>query len=169
MPNSFYPAARKVISNPVVKWVLGIAGGLLLTAITTGIWPFFKGWILTRASTDEVVEVEKRVTVIEHKHVVDYARLDSALSDDTGKLTESEQLQWTIIRVKRLQMRLVAETRSRVGMEARLRMPKPSSEAAKRVSGAVMQKYDKLIRDGEEPASAGKKALEYVFGSEGDE
>jgi hypothetical protein len=166
MANSFYPAARKVFSNPAVKWVLGVVGGLLIAAITTGIWPFFRGWLLTRASTDDVDEINGRVTIIEKSREVDDARLNSALGDDTGKLTEAEKLRWTIIRVKRLEMRLYSATRARVSMEARLKMPKPNSEAAKRIAGTVTKEFDKLVREGDDPDTAARRAMAYTFGTE---
>lgn len=166
MPNSFYPAARKVLSNPAVRWALGIVGGLLITAITTGIWPFFKGWVLTRASTDDVDRIDGRVTIVEKSREVDDIRLNSAIDDDTSKLTEAEKLRWTIIRVKRLEMRLFSATRARVGMEARLKMPKPNSDAAKRIAGAVTKEFDKLVRGGDDLDTAARRAMAYTFGTE---
>ena len=92
---------------------------------------------------------------------MDFERLDSAKGDDTGALTEGEQLQWALIRIKRLQMQNVIEIRSRIGLEAMLRMPNPRSDAAKRLASGVRAKFDDLMFKGEEPNIAGQKALEY--------
>jgi len=167
MPSSFFPAARKVLNNPVVRWVVGSSIALLTAALTTGVWPFFRGWIVTRASTESVEAVEHRVTKLEYEHSIDFVRLDSARSDDTSKLTQAEQIQWSILRVKRIQMKLAIEVRYGVGLEARLRMPNPRSDAAKRIAASVRSKYDELMSKGEEdPTVAATKALDIVFGSE---
>jgi hypothetical protein len=166
MSDSFFPAARKVIQNPVVKWVLGLAVGLTSAAITTGVWPFFRGWVATRADTDSVSALEHRVAVMEKDHLVDYVHLDSAKSDDTGTLNTGEQLQWSLLRIKRLQMRVVIEIRYGVGLEAKLRMPNPRSEQAKRTAALVRSKFDELMLRGEDdPTVAATKALDLVFGS----
>ena len=164
--NSFYPAAKKVFSNKIVKWLLGTLMTALIAAVTTGIWPFFQGWVATRASTEVVEKIDKRVVKIEDSHEVNYQRLNSALSDDTGALTQGEQVQWLILRVKRLQERVVISIRARVALEARLRMPRPNSEAAKRVAGNVVIKYDGFIRQGDSPDKAAQKALESTFGKD---
>jgi hypothetical protein len=164
--DSFYPAAKKVFTNPIVKWVGGGLIGLLMAALTTGVWPFFKGWVATRADTETVRQIDKRVVKIEGDLEVDFERLDSAKKDDTTALTQGEQLQWAVIRIKRLQMKLVAETRARIGLEARLRMPRPNSKAAQQVAASVKAKFDDLVFKGEDPTIAAQKALESVYGVE---
>jgi hypothetical protein len=164
MTNSFFPAARRVVQNPIVKWLGGALLALLTAALTTGVWPFFRGWVATRADTGTVEGIDGRVTKIEKAHSVDFGRLDSAKGDDTGALNEGEQLQWALIRIKRLQMRVVQETRSRIGLEAMIRMPNPRSEPAQRMAAAVRAKFDDLMFKGEDPNVAAQKALEDVYG-----
>jgi len=167
MPSSFFPAARKVAQNPVVRWVGGGLIAVLTATLTTGIWPFFRGWVATRANVESVEAVEHRITKLEYEQSVDFARLNSAQSDDTSKLTQAEQVQWAIIRIKRLQMKLAIEVRYGAGLEARLRMPNPRSDAAKKIAANVRSKYDELMAKGEEdPTIAATKALDLVFGSE---
>ena len=170
MTDSFFPAARRVLKSPVVRWVGGGLLTLVTAAMTTGVWPLFKGWVVSRASKDAVEEVSERVTKVEKEHQVDFAHLDSANGDDTSKLTQAEQLQWTIIRVKRLQIKLAAQTRYGVGLQAKLRMPKPQSDTAKRIAAAVRTHFDRLMMEGEtDPNVAAQKALDEVFGSTMDE
>lgn len=165
MTNSFFPAARRVVQNPMVRWLGGILIAGATAALTTGVWPFFRGWIATRADVETVEGIDSRVTQIEKSRTVDFERLDSAKGDDTGALTEGEQLQWALIRIKRLHFRIVAETRSRIGLEAMLRMPNPRSDAAKRTAAAVRAKFDDLVFKGEDPNVAAQRALEYVYGA----
>ena len=68
--NSFYPAAKKVFANPIVKWVGGAALAAITAAVTTGIWPFFKGWVITRASTEVVTQLDTRLGKLESARVV---------------------------------------------------------------------------------------------------
>lgn len=164
MTDSFYPAAKKVVANPFVKWLGGALITLLAAALTTGVWPFFKGWVVTRADTDTVEKIDTRVVRIEKDLEVNFERLDSARKDDTTALSQGEQLQWAVIRVKRLEMKLVVETRARIGMEARLRMPRPNSDAASRISATVKAKFDDLLFKGEDITTASQKALEHVYG-----
>jgi hypothetical protein len=164
--DSFFPAARRVFQNPVVKWLVGALAALLTAAVTTGVWPFFKGWVATRADTESVQGIDTRVTKIETAHTLDYSRLNSAKGDDTGALTQGERLEWSIIRIKRLQMKLVIEIRARVGLEARMRMRDPRSDSAKRMAGAVRAKFDDLVFKGEDPNVAAQKAIESVFGAD---
>jgi hypothetical protein len=165
MANSFFPAAQRVLQNPLVKWIGGVTLALLTATLTTGIWPFFRGWVATRADIGSVAVLDTRVAKIENLHSVNFERLDSAKGDDTGALNEGEQLQWALIRIKRLQMQNVIEIRSRIGLEAMLRMPNPRSDAAQRLASSVRAKFDDLVFKGEEPNVAGQKALEYVYGS----
>lgn len=160
MTNSFFPAVRRVAQNPIVKWLGGVTLALLTAALTTGVWPFFRGWVATRADLQTVEGIDNRVTKIEKAHGVDFGRLDSAKGDDTGALTEGEQLQWSLIRIKRLQMRVVMETRARIGLEAMMRMPNPRSDAAKKIAAAVRAKFDDLVFKGEDPNVAAQKAFE---------
>ena len=166
--NSFYPAAQRVVKNPIVKWLAGGLFALVSAAVTTGIWPWFKGWAATRADTESVQKVEVRVGKIETAHQVDFKRLNSALGDDTGALSQGEQLQWALIRIKRMETRLVRETRSRIGLEAAMRMPNPRSDAAQRIAASVRAKFDDLMFKGETAETAAQKALEAVYGSEDD-
>lgn len=165
MTNSFFPAAQKVVKNPIVRWIGGVLLALLTAALTTGVWPFFRGWIATRADIETVEKIDARVTKIEKAHAVDFERLDSAKGDDTGALSEGEQLQWALIRIKRLQMRVVAETRSRIGLEAMMRMPNPRSDQAKRAAATVRAKFDDFVFKGDDPETAAQKALEFVYGT----
>jgi len=165
MTNSFFPAARTVLGNPIVKWLVGVIVALLTAALTTGVYPFIRGWAATRADIESVQRLEERIGLIEKAHTVNFERLDSAKGDDTGALTEGEQLQWSLIRIKRLQMRIVQETRARIGLEALLRMPNPKSDTARRTAAAVRAKFDDLVFKGEDPNTAAQKALEYVFGN----
>lgn len=162
--SSFFPAAQRVYANPVVKWAIRFIVAVSTFAVTTGLWPFFQGWVVTRADVTTVEKLDKRVLKIEAARTVDYERLGAANTDDTGALTESEQLQWAIIRIKRQQMSLVAETRARIGLDARMRMPNPKSDAAKRIEVSVKAKFDDLVFKGEDPTIAAQKALEYVYG-----
>jgi len=162
---SLFPAVRRVFKDPIVKWLVGSLAALLTATVTTGVWPFFKGWVITRADVDTVVKIDGRVVKLEEARKVDYKRLASAKKDDTGALTEGEQVQWSLIRIKRLEMMLVAETRARIGLEARLRMPDPNSPAAKRVEVQIKAKFDDLMFKGEELEEAVKKAQEFVYGS----
>jgi len=164
MSNSFFPAAQKVLQNPLVKWLGGITLALLTATLTTGIWPFFRGWVATRADTGSVEVLDTRIAKIEKLHAVDFERLDSAKGDDTGALNEGEQLQWALIRIKRLQMQNVIEIRSRIGLEAMMLTPNPRTDAAKRMAANVKAKFDDLVFKGEDPSVAGQKALEYVYG-----
>lgn len=165
MTNSFFPAAQRVVRNPIVRWISGVVLALLTAALTTGVWPFFKGWVVTRADVETVQKQDARITKIEKSLSVDYERLDSAKSDDTGALTDGEQLEWSLIRIKRLQLRLVASTRARLGMEARLRFASPKSDQAKRAEVSVMAKFDDLMFKGESIDDAEKKALETIYGA----
>jgi hypothetical protein len=161
--NSFYPAAKKVFANPIVKWVGGAALAAITAAVTTGIWPFFKGWVITRASTEVVTQLDTRLGKLESARVVSIGNLNT---DDTSALTEGERLQWVIIRLKRLEMRSVQEMRKRIGLEARLRMPRPNSKAAEGVAATVKSKFDDLVFRGEDPQVAAQKALESVYGQD---
>ncbi len=153
-----------MFQNPLVKWLTGVLLALVTAALTTGVWPFFKGWVSTRASTDTVDKIEVRLKTVEQAHVVDYARLNSAKGDDTMALTQGEQLQWAIIRIKRLQMQTVTETRARIGIEAMMKMPNPKSDGAKRIANEVRAKFDDLMFKGEDSAVAAQKALELCGG-----
>ena len=165
MVNSFYPAAQRVAKNPIVRWIGGVLLAGLMAALTTGVWPFFKGWVATRADTESVEKIDVRVAKIENARSVDFERLDSANSDDTGALTEGEQLQWALIRIKRLQLRVVSETRRNVGLEAMLRMPNPRSEQAQRMAATVRATFDDLVFKGDDPETAARKAMEFVYGT----
>lgn len=165
MTNSFFPAAQRVYRNPIVKGIAGVLLALLTAALTTGVWPFFKGWVASRADVDTVEKIDGRVTKIEKARSVDIERLDSANGDDTGALSEGEQLQWALIRIKRLQIRIVSETRARIGLEAMMRMPNPRSDQAQRTAAAVRAKFDDLMFKGDDPDTAARKALEYVYGT----
>lgn len=161
--DSFYGAVRTVWSHPAVKWIARAVLAIATVAVTTGIWPLFKGWMITRASKSDVEAVSVRVTDLESSHKVDFGRLAKA-QDDVSSLTESEQLQWALIRIKRLQMRSVREIRKRIGLEARLAMPNPNSESAEALATRVRVKFDDLVFKGEDPQVAAQKALELVYG-----
>jgi hypothetical protein len=57
-------------------------------------------------------------------------------------------------------MRVVMETRARIGLEAMLKMPNPRSDAAKKIAAAVRAKFDDLVFKGEDPNVAAQKAFE---------
>jgi len=164
--NSFFPAAKRVLHDPVVKWIAGGISTLLAALFTFYIVPAAKTWVSTRVDSISFDKVDTRVVVLEGQHKVNYDRLNLARPDDTGALTHSERIEWVLIRVKRLQMQAVLECRKRVALEAKLRMPNPKSDAAKQTAKAVQLKYDEFIKEQQEPAEAAANALDAVFGSE---
>ena len=164
--NSFFPAAKRVLHDPVVKWIAGGIATCLSAFLYLYILPEIKSWITSRADTETVTDINSRVVTIEGIHKVNYDRLALARPDDTGAMTHSERVEWLIIRVKRLQMQAVLESRKRVALEAKLRMPNPKSDAAKQTAKAVQLKYDEFIKEQQEPAEAAANALDAVFGSE---
>lgn len=164
MANSFYPAAKKVFTNPIVRWLLGLVLAGLTATMTTGIYPFFKGWVATRASTEQVDRIEAKVAVLDKDTRIDPERLNFALGNDVSGLTEAEKVQWLVIRMKRLQEQHVLAVRERVGLEAQLRMPNPSSKGARHTAASAMRAYDVLILRGEKPNIASRKAIEQIFG-----
>jgi hypothetical protein len=165
VPNSFYPAAKKVLHNPFVKAGIAILTAVASYAVTWGIWPFFKGWASTRADVESVTKIEKKVDTLETSHNVNYERLNSAISNETTGLSHGERVEWLIIRLKRIQEREVLEIKKQVGLEAMLRMPNPRSDAARGVASEVRKKYMSRIKDGEDPPYAAEHALEDVFGN----
>lgn len=164
MSNSFYPAAKKVFTNPIVKWVTGLLLAGLTATMTTGIYPFFQGWVATRASTEQVDRIEEKVDSLDKAMKIDPERLNFALNDDVSSLTEAEKIQWLIIRMKRLQEQHVIAVRERVGLEAQLKMPRPNSKPARQTAASVMRAFDALILRGEKPSVAAEKAIEQIFG-----
>lgn len=165
-PNSFFPAAQKVFGNSVVSWVLRGVGGLLVTVFAIYIWPAASAWVGTRVGSDDLTAVTNRLEHQEKEHAVDYKNLDLATPDDTGALSHGSQVEWLIIRVKRMQMREVMNTRRLVCLEAKMRMPNAKSDAAKATCKSVVIRYDELIKDKRPPDEAARLAMEFVFGTD---
>lgn len=174
MANSFFPALQKVLQNPIVRWLNRGALVVVTVLITKVIWPIGTEWIATRASVDAVEKGTKsnmegirkiisRVELLEQSHTINYDSLNAA-GEDPGHLSEGEQVQWALSRIKRLQQRMVMETRARVGFEVLMQMPNPKSARARRASNLVRIKFDELIQKGDDPEVAAQKALDYVWG-----
>lgn len=164
---SFYPAAKKVFWNPIVRWILGIAGGLIATSWTVGIWPFFQGWVTTRADITSVEELKERIRPLEAAHPKAELSVKEADLDDSGSLSHGKQVEWLIIRVKRLEMREAVLAKRAACLEAKLRMPKPHSEAAKAACKSAEKAYDDCLKTPYATASTAVScALKAVFGSD---
>lgn len=166
MVNSFYPAAQKVFGHAAVRWLAGVVGTVFLGLFTVYIWPAASAWVASRVSKEDADKIEKRVEHQEKEHAVDYKSLDLANTDDTGALSHGSQVEWLIIRVKRLQMREVANVRRLICAEAKLRMPNPKSDQAKASCRSIVLKYDELIKEKKPVDEAARGAIEFVFGSD---
>jgi hypothetical protein len=164
--NSFYPAAKKVFFNPVVRWILGIVGGLIITSWTVGVWPFFKGWVTTRADVETVEELQKRVANLESRHKSELSVREAEL-DDAGSLVHGKQVEWLIIHTKRLELREVELSKHVACLEARIKMPKPHADAAKAICKEAERQYNECLKDPTNTAtSAINCALKSVFGGD---
>lgn len=164
--NSFYPAAKKVFGNSAVRWVVGTLGTILAGVFTVYLWPATSAWVASRVSEKDLEKVEEKVIQQEAEHAVDYKNLDLANTDDTGALSHGSQVQWLIVRLKRMQMREVQNTRRLICAEAKLRMPSTKSEPAKAACRGVQLRYDELIKEKKPPDEAARLAMEFVFGSD---
>lgn len=161
--DSIAPAARtltRLWRLPFVRWLLGLVGAALVASFTTGLWPVAKGWMVTRASDDDVKDVSTRVAALELEHSENAGRLRSAGSD-YQKLNHGERVSWLIDRHVEQRRRVVEGFRRAASLEAELRMIAPAArtEAARRKAAQVRARYDEYILKGMEPEAASSAAL----------
>ncbi len=140
----------------------------MVGVFTIYIWPGLTAWYSNLVYKEDLTKVDDRLKDQELDHNVDYKNLDLATPDDTGALSHGSQVEWLIIRVKRMQMREVMTVRRVICLEAKLKMPNPKSDAAKGACKSVVIKYDELVGPNVRtpPDEAARLALEFVFGTD---
>lgn len=166
MADSFYPAVQKVLSHAAIRWAGGVLGTALLGLFTIYIWPAVSTWAASRVSNTDLIKAEARVGSLEAEHKIEYKNLNLANTDDTGALSHGSQVEWLIIRMKRMQMREVQHARRLICAEAKLKMPSPRSDAAKKACKDVVLKFDEFIKEQRPVDEAARSAMDFVFGSD---
>lgn len=167
--DSIAPVARtitRVIRNPIAKWIGGGLLSIAVVSVTTGIWPFFRGWLLTRASEARVGKLEARVAKLELSHVIDWHRMQAAGSDYL-KLTHGEQVYWAVQHEQLSRERLVEAFRMVVALEAEARAGGSGSalrEARRSQRAAALKAYNEFIVQQVPPELAASKALASLGG-----
>lgn len=162
MSDSFFPAARRVLSNPVIKWSNRLILASITGLVTTVLWPNTSAWVGSRADHGEVIRLESRVTALEKAREVNYAKVYQTATSSMN-LTDGEQLQWLILQTVSMQGHLTREVRARLSFEVLLLHPKPRSNQARKMASAAKSRFDDLVGRGEAPEDAAHKALEWVY------
>lgn len=162
--DSIAPVARTItrwLRSPAVKWIgtglLSLAG----VAFTTGVWPFFKGWVVTRVSEDDLAKLNKRVVAIESSHQVDHEKVEKAGADYTV-LNHGERVYWSVQSAQRSKERLYEAFRRIVMLEAEVRTINAGArgaEARKTARSTASNKFKQFVKDGEPYDAAVDKTL----------
>lgn len=161
MGDSFFPAARKVLQNPFVKWTNRALFTAIAAIVTTIVWPAVDQWVDTRADSKSVTKIDQRVQQLESARLVNHERLYRIGSDLSG-LTDAEKLQWAIERINRLEQRLVVETRARLMVDVAIMFRQPKSEAAQRAIALAKVHYNEMVSAGIDPETAAQSAIDYI-------
>lgn len=174
--DSIAPAARALTRwwrNPVVRWIGGGMFSIAVAGLSTGIWPFFKGWVITRASEGDVRSVTKDLAKIEMihpnvtlsedgRHViredVDWRKVQ-VVGNDPSSLDHGEKVEWAVLQTQRYRLRLIESYRIMTGIEAEVRCGARTLEGRKAARRTAINKYLEFIKT-EEPEAAFEHALE---------
>lgn len=174
--DSIAPAARALTRwwrNPVVKWIGGGMFSIAIAGVSTGIWPLFKGWMVTRASEADVRVVKEDLAKIEKVHPnivmsedgrhviredVDWKKVQ-LVGNDPSSLDHGEKVEWTVLQTQRYRLRLIESYRIMTGIEAEVRSGARTLEGRKAARRSAILKYVEFIKT-EEPEAAFEHALE---------
>lgn len=170
--DSIAPGARtltRIWRHPLTRWAAGIISGALVASFTTGLYPLFRGWAVTRTSVSEIDEACDRpqdegcpeaIRTMQRAHTFDAERYRA--ENDFSKLNHAERITWLYDHHTLERRRLVEAYRQAAGLEAELRMIAPAarSEAARKKGREVEAFYDDLILKGREAEEARRQALQ---------
>ncbi len=151
--------SSKTLDSPVAKWVLRGAAAILTWVLTAILWPSTSGWINSRADQTQVTALQSRIEVLEKAREINYARL---YTSDSLKLTDSEQIQWLIVKMDSIQNDLNREVGERLYLEVLLLNPNPRSVQARKLASTAKADFEALLDKGLDANSASLKALHYA-------
>jgi hypothetical protein len=148
--------SSKTLDSPVAKWALRGGAAILTWALTAILWPSTSGWISSRADQNQVTTLQSRIEVLEKAREINYARL---YTSDSLKLTDSEQIQWLIVKMDSIQSDLNREVGERLYLEVLVTHSNPRSLQARKLAAAAKQDFESLLDKGLDANSAALKAM----------